>query len=284
MKFNGEKLAQEILEELKPQVKKLREKRIIPHLAIILIGNDPASKKYVEQKIKKAKEVGVKTTLFTFEKTNEDQLKTLVDKLNKNELIHGIIIQRPLPEEINERFARSIVSKEKDVDGFRPDSEFNEPIADAVLEILKTIFSSFSRSDLVKDGAFIHWLKEKTNVVVGKGDTGGRPIISMYRKLGVEPLIIDSKTKNPAELVGKADILISTVGKPVIRSEEVKKEAVVIGIGMHKGKDGKLKPDYNEEEISKIASYYTPVPGGVGPVNVAMLLKNVACSSSVKNK
>lgn len=198
------------------------------------------------------------------------ELKKLVDKLNSDQQVHGIIIQRPLPIQIDEIAARQIVIPSKDVDGFLPNSKFNEPIAEAVLEILKTVFEQKPADE------FISWLKAKKIVVVGKGRTGGGPVINLFRKLEVKPLIIDSKTPNPAEIVKSADILISTVGRHgIIRTNEVKKGAILIGIGMHKGEDGRLHSDYNQEEIASVASYYTPVPGGVGPVNVAMLLKNL---------
>ncbi|MBU2632514.1 bifunctional 5,10-methylenetetrahydrofolate dehydrogenase/5,10-methenyltetrahydrofolate cyclohydrolase [Patescibacteria group bacterium] len=270
MKIDGKKIADKILKLLKKKTEELCKKNITPHLAIILIGNDPASSKYVEQKIDKAKLIGIETSLFHLEKTDENQMQVLIEDLNKNLSVNGIIIQRPLPENINENFARNIINKAKDVDGFLKNSKFSEPIAEAVLEILKTIHVESKDKK-----SFNAWLKNKTCVVVGKGDTGGRPIINLFKKLGITLLVVDSKTKNPRKIIKKANILISTVGKPIIFSNEVKKGAIVIGIGMHKGKNDKLYPDYNQKEIAEIASFYTPVPGGVGPVNVAMLLRNV---------
>jgi len=270
MKIDGNLIAERILKDLEKKVIKLKKKKVTPCLAIILIGKDHPSKTYVNQKKIKGEGIKVKISIFKFEDLSFEELKKLVDKLNNNPDVHGIIIQRPLPVQIDEIAARQIVAPKKDVDGFLPNSKFNEPIAEAVLEILKTVFEQKPADE------FVSWLKAKKIVVVGKGRTGGRPIINLFRKLGIEPVIIDSKTKKPAEIVKSADILISTVGKHgIIRTNEVKKGAILIGIGMHKGEDGKLYPDYNQEEIANIASYYTPVPGGVGPVNVAMLLKNL---------
>lgn len=130
---------------------------------------------------------------------------------------------------------------------------------------------------------FKNWLSSKKIAVVGKGETGGKPIIEMLRKMNIEPSIIDSKTKNKELITKKADIIISAGGKPnVIKPEMIKKGlpagrqgVILIGVGLHRGKDGKLHGDYDEEKIKNIASFYTPTPGGVGPVNVAMLLENL---------
>jgi methylenetetrahydrofolate dehydrogenase (NADP+)/methenyltetrahydrofolate cyclohydrolase len=280
MKIDGNKISENVLNDLKNKVSNLKKKNIIPHLAIILIGNDHASKAYVNQKKIKGELIGTKISVHHFdENVLERELENFAEKLNRDLNVHGIIIQRPLPSQVDEMKTRKMVIPEKDVDGFLPNSKFDEPIAQAVLEILKTIFSDIQLNKAQKEGLLCtnvnEWLKLKKIVVVGKGDTGGRPIINLFIKLGIKIEIIDSKTKNPGKLVKSADILISTVGKPVIFSNEVKKGAIVIGIGMRKGANGKLTPDYNQNEIAKIASYYTPVPGGVGPVNVTMLLKNL---------
>jgi len=283
MKIDGNKIAENVLKELKEKVKDLKKKGIIPHLTIILIGSDHPSKAYVNQKKLKGEVIGAKISIYNFEDTlSQDKLEKFVEKLNKDSNVHGVIIQRPLPPQINEIKTREMVTPEKDVDGFLKNSKFKEPIAEAVLEILKTIFSDIQINKSQEEGLSCtntyEWLKLKKIVVVGKGDTGGRPVINLFNNMRIKAEVIDSKTKNPEKIVKSADILISTVGKPVIFSNEVKKGAIVIGIGMRKEKNGKLTPDYNQEEIAKIASYYTPVPGGVGPVNVVMLLRNLVYS------
>jgi methylenetetrahydrofolate dehydrogenase (NADP+) / methenyltetrahydrofolate cyclohydrolase len=283
MKIDGNRIAAGILEDLKKKVGELKKKNIIPHLAIVLIGKDHSSKIYVNQKKIKGEGIGAKISIFNFsDKLNFGELKELVDKLNNDPKVHGIIIQRPIPPQINEMEAREIVLAEKDVDGFLPNSKFNEPIAEAVLEILKTVFrASRTSTPGVEPRSFENWLSEKNIVVVGKGKTGGRPVINLLNKLEIEPLIVDSKTLNSGRILKSGDIIISTVGKHgIIKTNEIKNGAIVIGIGMHKGNDGKLRPDYNQEEIAKISSFYTPVPGGVGPVNVAMLLKNLIKSAT----
>ncbi|MFH1186988.1 MAG: bifunctional 5,10-methylenetetrahydrofolate dehydrogenase/5,10-methenyltetrahydrofolate cyclohydrolase [Candidatus Levyibacteriota bacterium] len=286
MKIDGNIIANKILQELKKKVDCLKKKNILPHLAIILIGENHPSKAYVNQKKLKGELIGIKISIHDF---NNDislsKLKSFVEKLNNDSNIHGIIIQRPLPLQIDEMETRKMVSIKKDVDGFLPNSKFNEPIAKAVLEILNIIFADIQAVKNQEEGLTCKtinaWLKLKKIVVVGKGDTGGRPVINLFKKMKIAITIVDSKTKAPSEIIKSADILISTVGKPVIKSNEVKKGAIIIGIGMRKEKNGKLTPDYNQEEVAKIASYYTPVPGGVGPVNVVMLLRNLINSARI---
>lgn len=264
MKIDGKEIAQKIFEELKIKVKKLQKENIIPHLAIILVGNDPASVAYVKRKELKAKEIGAKTTTYNLKsEIRNSELEKLINKLNKDDLVHGIIAQQPLPAHIDIGKITQAIDPEKDVDGFHKNSKFQPPISEAVLEILKPYLT-----------------KSKKIVVIGKGETGGKPIAQAIKKIGINPIIIDSKTSNPEDLTKTADILISAVGKSdVIKAEMIKKGAILISIGMHKELDGKLHGDYKEDSIKNIASFYTPTPGGVGPINVAMLLKNLVRSA-----
>ncbi|MBI4089742.1 MAG: hypothetical protein HY424_03505 [Candidatus Levybacteria bacterium] len=155
------------------------------------------------------------------------------------------------------------------------------PISAAILEILKEVYFAKRKAGgtggkPVTGPALRNWLKLKNIVVIGKGETGGKPIIEMFKKMNIKPTIIDSKTKNPKALTKKADIIISAVGKPnVIDSQNIKRGVILIGIGLFRGADGKLHGDFNEEAVKNIVSFYTSTPGGVGPVNVAMLLKNL---------
>ncbi len=266
MKIDGKKIAQDILESLKKKVEKLKKGGITPKLAIILVGNDPASIAYVKRKEIKAKEIGIITSIYKYPSSvsEKDLLKQLND-LNHLINIHGIIVQQPLPPHTNIEKITQAIDPKKDIDGFHPQSKFEHPIAAAVLEILKKTP-----------------LKSKKIIIVGKGETGGKLIIQAIKKAGIEPAVIDSKTEDPETLTKNADIIISAVGKPnIIKPSMVKKGVVLIGIGLHKGSDGKLHGDYDEEKIKDKASFYTPTPGGVGPINVAMLLKNLltACEN-----
>lgn len=266
MKIDGKEIARKIFEELRIRVKKLQEKNVIPNLAIVLVGNDPASKSYVKQKILTAEKIGIKTSLFQYPSSisTKDLLEHLND-LNHLRAVHGIIVQQPFPSHIDQQEIVNAIIAQKDVDGFHPQSKFKSPISLAVLTLLENINVSPLRKNIV---------------VLGKGETGGQPIIQTLRKMGVEPTVIDSKTENPETITKNADIIISAVGKPnVIEPRMIKKKSILISIGLSKGKDGKLHGDYDEEKIKNIASFYTPTPGGVGPVNVAMLLQNLVTAA-----
>lgn len=273
MKIDGKAIAENIFTDLKKRVVRLKQKGVTPHLVIILIGDDPASKSYVSQKEKKAEEIGAKTTVINLPtNVRQAQLLSTIQQYNNNKNVHGIIVQRPLPVHIDTATIDQAVDPAKDVDGFHPQTKFVMPLAAAVLKILETIHKAKAYD--VAD--FREWLASKNIVVIGKGKTGGAPVISALAKLGVQPLIIDSKTKNPKEVAKKADILISAVGKSqMVNGDWLGKDVILISIGMHRGEDGKMHGDYEEDEVKDVATFYTPTPGGVGPVNVAMLLSNV---------
>lgn len=266
MKIDGKQIANIIFQDLKIKVKKLQEKNIIPHLAIVLVGDDPASLAYVNQKKIKAEQIGAKITLYQY--PNSVTTKTLLDcfnDLNHLSKMHGIIAQQPLPSHINLKEITEAIDPKKDVDGFHPKSKFEPPI-------FMTVLTLFNQINIYPQG--------KNIVILGKGETGGKPIIKGFEKMGIKPLVIDSKTSNPLPITKKADIIISAVGKSnVIKPDMIKKGVILISIGLSKGSDGKLHGDYNEEEIKNKASFYTPTPGGVGPVNVAMLLKNLVTAA-----
>ena len=289
MKIDGKEIAKKILADLKGKVLLLKKKGIIPHLAIILVGNDPPSIAYVNQKKIKGERIGAKTTIFNLaSRIQNSELNELINKLNNDNNISGIIVQQPLPTHINLKEITQAITPAKDVDGFHANSKFQMPIAMAVLRILEEIFLrgvltprmvARQRPRLLR-GELRKWLAPKNAVVIGKGETGGKPIIEMFRKINIEPIVIDSKTMNPELLTKNSDIIISAVGRSnVVKPNTIKKGVVLISIGLHKGSDGKLHGDYEESEIKDIASFYTPTPGGVGPVNVTMLLQNLVSSA-----
>lgn len=279
MKIDGRELAQKILGELETEVAMLKEQAITPHLVVILVGNDPASEAYVRQKKLKGESIGMQVTIQNFNKdVSNNELLSTIEAYNNDKNIHGIIVQQPLPEHIDVDKIIEATDPKKDVDGFHKDSAFTPPIAEGVEEILKSVFSQIASSSSTphNDDTFLSWLRKKNVVVVGKGETGGMPIIQKMRRLGVEPTIIDSKTQDPLGVKKNADIIISCVGRSrIVKADELKQGVILLSIGMFRGEDGKLHGDYEDDEIKGIASYYTPVPGGVGPMNVAMLLKNV---------
>lgn len=274
MIIDGRAIAEKIFNDLSAKTKKLKEDGITPTAAIIIVGDDPASLAYVKQKELKAESIGAEATVLHYESgiTNQELLST-IEQLNNDDNIHGIIVQRPLPNHIDNQAVDQATDAKKDIDAFREDAPYDMPLAAAVVKILENIFA---RSDLDQGQTFTQWLKSKNIVVIGKGETGGGPVITKLKKLGVEPYVIDSKTENAEKLTENADIIISTVGnKNAKLPQKLKKNVVMIIVGMYRGDDGKLHGDYEKDVLENVASFYTPVPGGVGPVNVAMLLSNL---------
>ncbi len=275
MKINGRAIAKKISEELIQKTEELTKKGITPHLLIILVGNDLSSKAYIRQKIKRAEKVGIRTTLKRYPKnTSEKTLLKFVKEANTDTSVHGIIIQRPLPSQFDPLEINHAVIPEKDVDGFHPQSKFDPPLALAVIRILEEIHPKVSAAPLHQ------WLNEKNIVILGRGEAGGKPVITYLNKLGIPHQVIHSQTSDRNELLKTADIIISAVGKrEVVKKDWLKKGVILIGIGLHK-ENNSLFGDYVEDDIKDIASCYTPTPGGVGPVNVIMLLKNITIAAN----
>lgn len=287
MRIDGKEIAEKIFEDLKVRVNKLEEKNTVPNLAVILVGENPASVAYVTLKQKKGEEIGAKVTIHKYEITiTTGELEKKVKELNSDKSVHGILIQRPLPAQIDVERLELLTDPEKDIDGFHPDSPYTLPLPLAVVKILEEIYiqchpeqgegSIIDSSAKPQNDKFETWLKSQNIVVLGKGPTGGGPIIKLLKELGVSPTIVDSKTENPTELIKNADIIIASVGREnVVKPESIKKGVILIGVGILRGEDRKLKGDYDPEKIKDIAGFYTPTPGGVGPVNVAMLFENL---------
>ena len=280
MRIDGKKIASEILDKLKPSVLELKQSGITPTMAIILMGSNEASNIYVKQKGIKAKEIGARVKVFPVkEATTNDDLTKLVKKLDKNPKIHGIILQRPAPPNIKVDELTNLVSPDKEVDGFGEKPNYPVPVAQAVILMLKGV-----HRHLGSKINFANWLKAKRIAVIGKGQTAGHPIIELLNKHGVKPWVIDSKTKNRGEILKNSDIIISAVGKRVLTSKEVKKDVVLIGVGIYSDQNGKLKGDYDDSDMEKIASFYSPTPGGVGPLNVACLMENLLSAAMNQTK
>lgn len=272
MKIKGVEIAERIYQNLEKRIAELKIKNIVPHLAVILVGENPASVAYVTLKQKKGEAIGAKFSLIRYETSvTIDELLEKIDALNQDKKVHGILIQRPLPEHIDVQKLELTTNPAKDIDGFHPESPFILPLPLAVVKILEEVHRLKNQ-----DEDFINWLQSKNTVVLGKGPTGGGPVIKLLNKMGVSPVIIDSNTKNPNHLMKKADIIISSVGREnVVKPESIKKGVILIGVGILRGEDGRLKGDYDPAKIENIAGFYTPTPGGVGPVNVAMLWDNL---------
>lgn len=272
MIIDGKAIAQNIYDHLTKRVEELKEEGITPHLAVVLIGDDASSAAYVRQKELKLTQIGGAITTKRFDNSlSEEDLISLIKEFNNDPIIHGIIIQRPLPPQIDKHHITDATNPQKDVDGFLEESPFEPPIALAVLRALKDVFKQTNQ-----EGDLDDWLKSKRIAIIGKGYTAGAPIIKLFQHHQIPLSIIDRSTTNRDEILKGADIVISAVGRPdALQANEIKDGAIVIGVGMYRGEDDKLHGDYNEEEISQKASFYTPVPGGIGPINVAMLLQNL---------
>lgn len=281
MLFDGKALADTILADLTGQVDALIARGITPTLAVILVGDDPASLAYIRQKQKAADRIGV-NLIFDHQTASltSGGLYNLIAKYNNDPSIHGLIIQRPIPKvvgKVDDVLAK--VQMSKDVDGFLPGSPFDVPVALAVGEILKAVFSSAPK----EAADYPTWLKKQHIAVIGRGETAGRPIADYLTKQQCAMSIIHSQTPDTAEKLRNADIIISCVGKEgVVIRDSIRPGAILISVGIWRDAAGKLRGDYDETDIEEIAGWYTPTPGGVGPVNVACLMKNVikACTMS----
>lgn len=276
MKVDGRALAQKILGRLKEKIKTLK---VEPTLAVIAVGEEPVWQAYVRQKLLKGEEIGAKVIISKHPKNiKTPDLVKVIQNFDKNPEVHGIIVQRPLPEHIDKQALTSAINPKKDVDGFRPDSPHPMPVAEAVMRILEEVY----KIGVGGAESFNNWLHSNSIVVIGKGETAGQPVINALQKLGIIPNVIDSRTHNPEFITKDADIIISCVGKPeMIKPEALKKGVILIGVGLYKDVAGKLHTDYDEEKIKDIAAFYTPAPGGVGPVNVACLLENLVTATKI---
>ncbi|OGG17519.1 hypothetical protein A3D05_04275 [Candidatus Gottesmanbacteria bacterium RIFCSPHIGHO2_02_FULL_40_24] len=281
MKIDGRKIALELEKPLKADINKLNDQGITPHLAVILVGKDKSSINYVRQKLKIGRKLKIKIRLYRYNLTlTPEVLINLVNSLNKDKKVHGIIVQRPVTIQIPSDAINNAVYPEKDVDGFHPDSCFDPPVALAVNEILRFIYKvKLSGKNKTETADYSGWLKKKKILLIGRGETAGKPIAKYFNKIGIRFTIAHSQSRNIKKLSRISDIVIPCVGKPnIVRHDMLKKSAAIIGVGLHPEND-KLKPDYNQAEMEKSAGFYTPVPGGVGPVNVVMLMRNTVLAA-----
>ncbi len=274
MKVSGKEVADSILNSLQ---KTIQENSLNPDLAIILAGNDPASRLYVDRKIQAAQKIGVKIEFAEFRESQLEECKQAIRKMDRDRKVHGIIIQYPLFESWDFEPLMSLMSPQKDVDGFLPNSHFRGATALGVWEMLKAFaeIESFSSAE--------DFLKEKKVVLLGKGKTAGGPIRDVLQDKKILFNLIDSKTENADELIGHADVIISATGKKhIITGDKIKGGSYVIGVGVGKELvDDKTKifGDIEEESISQKAKLYCPTIGGIGPLTIACLLRNVVESA-----
>lgn len=261
-KVSGKEVAEAILKKLE---KEIQNKNLKPGLAIILSGNDPSSRIYVNNKRNAAKRIGVKADLYEFSENELDKCLAKLDELNTDALVHGVIIQHPVYDSWNYDELLHGLDPKKDVDGFLENSPFSGATALAVWEML-TAFSLLEGFKKTED-----FLNGKHIVVLGRGRAAGGPIIKLLKEKGFEPEVVVRDTENPEEKIKFGDVVISATGvKNIINKSNLKTGAYVVGVG---------SGDLNEEEVEKIAKLYNGNLGGIGPLTIVSLLENVVKSS-----
>lgn len=268
--IDGKKISEEIKEELKGDVSALRERGIVPGLIVILVGEDSASQIYVKNKERVAREVGINSSVVRLPvETSQEELEKIILQYNVNEKIHGILVQLPLPSHLDTKRVLNLIDPKKDVDCFHPENVGRLMIDDArflpctpagILELLK-------RSGIEVGG--------KNITIVGRSNIVGKPMSVMLMNLGATVTVCHSKTINLKEACARADILISAVGKAgFIEADMVRKGAVVIDVGINRNNEGGLVGDVDYMRVYDKTQYITPVPGGVGPMTIMMLMRN----------
>ena len=269
--IDGKNLAKKIRSNLKVECDKLKEKGIIPKLAVIMVGDNPASKVYVKNKSIACNEVGIEYKEYLLDANiKQENLLDLIKKLNNRKDVHGILLQSPIPEHLNINEAFKAITYLKDVDGFTPSSV-------GKLCIGEDTFVSCTPLGVIK--MFEEYnidLNGKDVVILGRSNIVGRPLIQCCLQKNATVTVCHSKTKSLEEHTKRADVIISAIGKPkFVTADMVKNNVVIIDVGINRDENGKLVGDVDFENVEKKASYITPVPGGVGPMTIAMLMNNV---------
>ena len=276
--LDGKKIGRAIEEELFHRITNLQSKEIVPHLAVVIVGDDPASHVYVRNKEIACERCGIQSTRIDLDgNISEEEILATVHMLNSDNSVHGILVQSPLPEGINESMVTDAILPEKDVDGFHKmnlgrlvqgDSSGLLPCTPAgIMKILES-------SDIELSG--------KNALVIGRSRIVGMPMSILLAQRGIDATvtIAHSRTKNLSEICRKADLVVAAIGKPeFVKSEWIKSGAIVIDVGINRVEDSSRKSGYRlvgdvDSDVSNIAGYITPVPGGVGPMTIAMLMSN----------
>ena len=273
MILDGKALSQKILEEIKKEVPNLTKK---PHLAVILVGNDPASRIYVNNKKKTALNLGIKSTVIELpEDTEEEVLLNKIDELNKDEEVTGILVQMPLPSHIDKDKVVCAIDPKKDVDCFTP-----ENVGKLALGMKPYFYPVTPQGILIMLDYYGYPVEGKHVVVVGRSNIVGKPMVQMLLRRNATVTVCHSHTQNLDDIIKTADIIISAVGKKVVRCKMVKYKSVLVDVGISRDANGKLTGDLNfsgfnnTNEILDFVEAFSPVPGGVGPMTIASLMLN----------
>ena len=269
--IDGKALAKKIRSNLKVECDELKKEGITPKLAVIMVGDNPASKVYVRNKSKACDEVGIEYQEYLLdEKTRQEELIDLIKTLNKDETVNGILLQSPVPEHLNINQAFKAITYLKDVDGFTPSSV-------GKLCIGEDTFVSCTPLGVIK--MFEEYnidLNGKDVVILGRSNIVGRPLIQCCLQKNATVTVCHSRTKSLEEHTKRADVIISAIGQPkFVTADMVKDGVVIIDVGINRDENGKLVGDVDFNNVEKKARYITPVPGGVGPMTIAMLMHNV---------
>ncbi len=276
--IDGKKISAEIKDELKQEVARLKERGITPCLAVIQVGEDPASTVYVNNKQKACAYIGMESRACRLAETvTEQELLELIDSLNKDDSVHGILVQLPVPGHIDEKRVIDAISPQKDVDGFHPQSV-------GALSIGEQGFVSCTPAGIIQLLKRSHIeISGKECVVVGRSNIVGKPMAMLLLRENGTVTVCHSRTRNLKEVCRRADILVAAIGKPRFFDESyVKEGAVVIDVGIHRDEHNKLCGDVDFDRVAGHVSAITPVPGGVGPMTIAMLMNN--CVAAAKGK
>lgn len=268
--IDGKLISKQIKDELKGKVEKLKGEGTEVCLAVIQVGCDPASTVYVGNKKKACEYIGIKSVAYELpEETTEEELLEIINKLNEDDSVHGILVQLPVPKHINEEHIINAISPAKDVDGFHPASV-------GALSIGKKGFVSCTPAGIIQllKRSQIE-IEGKDCVVIGRSNIVGKPMAMLLLRENGTVTVCHSKTKNLKEVCKRADILVVAIGKPkMIDASYVKEGATVIDVGIHRNENGKLCGDVDYDSVEPVAGAITPVPGGVGPMTIAMLMNN----------
>lgn len=276
--ISGKEISLSVKERVAEEVKDLKKNGIEPCLAVILVGDDPASKVYVNNKKKACEFCGIRSLEYLLPAdASQEELNSLVEKLNSDESVNGILCQLPLPSHLDEKEVLNLIKPEKDVDAFHPENVGHIMIGDfnflpctpaGIMEMLKY-------ENICLDG--------KNCVIIGRSNIVGKPMAMLMLKENATVTVCHSHTKNLKEVVARADVVVAAVGKAkFVTADMIKDGAVIIDVGINRCEDGKLYGDVDFEACKEKASYITPVPGGVGPMTIATLMQNTVTAAKIQ--
>ncbi len=281
--IDGKQFADDLCQKLKAEVSVLQEQhQLLPCIAVVLVGEDPASQVYVRNKVRRCEQLGIRSIEHRLnDDTTEETLLSLIDELNNDSSVHGILVQLPVPEQINDKAVLAAISPAKDVDGFHVENVGALTVGENQMVPCTPLGSLMMLQDRLGD------LSGKHAVVIGRSNIVGKPMALLLLQQSCTVTIVHSRTKHIEALCQQADILIAAVGRPhFVKAEWVKKGAVVIDVGINRiEQDGKsrLVGDVDFDAVSQVASAITPVPGGVGPMTIACLMHNTVAAAKMQN-